>query len=59
MPRKALPPEKRRNKPVQVLLTGEEHQAFDAWCTKQGITMSDFIRDAISKPIKDGQKLLS
>ena len=58
MPRKALPPEKRKSKPVQVLLTQEEHLAFDTWCTQEGITMSDFIRDAITQPIRDGRKLL-
>ncbi|MEM6254357.1 MAG: plasmid partition protein ParG [Cyanobacteria bacterium P01_D01_bin.156] len=58
MPRKPLPPEKRKSKPVQVMLTQEEHSAFDAWCSQNGVTMSDFIREAINQPIQDGRKLL-
>lgn len=58
MPRKPLPPQKRKNKPVQVMLTQEEHSAFDAWCSQEGVTMSDFIRDAITQPIRNGRKLL-
>ena len=40
------------------MLTQEEHSAFDAWCSQEGVTMSDFIRDAITQPIRNGRKLL-
>ena len=58
MPRKPLPQGRARTKYVQVMLTPNERKAFETWCRANELTMSEFLRDAMAKPIREGLKML-
>jgi antitoxin component of RelBE/YafQ-DinJ toxin-antitoxin module len=55
MPRKKL---EKRNEYIQLVISPEDKRAFDAWCSQNGVTMSEVIRSQIAPYIAKGRKIL-
>lgn len=56
MPRK---PQYEDRTQIQIVLSGKDKAAFEAWCEANSTTMSEEIRRRIEPRIKEGRKLLS
>ena len=49
--RKALPKSVRKNKGIYLVTTHKNHKAISAYCKKNNISISGFIRSLISKEL--------